>query len=199
MSNHVPDLAGRQAHKTIFASRRGSSQPWNRGRDTRNAARVLSHGGHQAGQQAPDGSSISHDLREFRHQLAAKGLKPATIDQRRLADRGTRSTRDDTRCDAQIGITRRRSSQNSVCSDLDAGSDRSHLGGPEAMERWVFFHYSVFSPRMSGQARIQKDPCRIRTGVGKASGPSQSADYRAHPIESVNHPIRCAMLHPRGR
>jgi hypothetical protein len=28
-------------------------------------------------------SSISHDLSEFRHQLAAKGLESATIDQRR--------------------------------------------------------------------------------------------------------------------
>jgi integrase len=52
-----------------------------RGRDTRNASRVMFHleGTKLAGRLVA-ASSLSDDLSEFRDRLAAKGLKPATID-----------------------------------------------------------------------------------------------------------------------
>jgi hypothetical protein len=67
------------------------------------------------------------------------------------------------------------------------------------MEDGWFFHYSVFSHRMSGQARIQKDPCRIRTGWAKHLGPAKAPTTVPTQLESVNHLIWCAMLDPRGR
>ena len=52
-----------------------------RGRDVRNASRVLSHlAGTRLANKLLTASSLSDDLSEFRDHLAAKGLKPATID-----------------------------------------------------------------------------------------------------------------------
>jgi integrase len=52
-----------------------------RGRDVRNASRVLSHlTGTKLANKLLTASSLSDDLSEFRDHLAAKGLKPATID-----------------------------------------------------------------------------------------------------------------------
>jgi integrase len=52
-----------------------------RGRNTNNAARVLFHlAGTKLANKLVTASSLSDDLSEFRDQLAAKGLKPATID-----------------------------------------------------------------------------------------------------------------------
>jgi len=52
-----------------------------RGRDVRNASRVLSHlAGTRLANKLLTASSLSDDLSEFRDRLAAKGLKPATVD-----------------------------------------------------------------------------------------------------------------------
>ena len=52
-----------------------------RGRDPSNASRVLSHlAGTKLANKLLTASSLSDDLGEFRDQLAAKGLKPVTID-----------------------------------------------------------------------------------------------------------------------
>jgi integrase len=52
-----------------------------RGRDTTNASRVLFHlTGTKLANKLVTASSLSDDLSEFRDRLAAKGLKPATID-----------------------------------------------------------------------------------------------------------------------
>jgi integrase len=57
-----------------------------RGRDLRNASRVLFHlAGTKLANKLITASSLSDDLREFRDQLARKGLKPATIDRINLA------------------------------------------------------------------------------------------------------------------
>jgi integrase len=53
----------------------------NRGHDPKNASRVLFHlSGTQLANKVVTASSLSEDLREFRDELAAKKLKPATID-----------------------------------------------------------------------------------------------------------------------
>jgi len=53
----------------------------NRGRDLRNASRVLFHlAGTKLADRLITASSLADDLSEFRDQLARKGLKPATVD-----------------------------------------------------------------------------------------------------------------------
>jgi integrase len=71
-TNDLSIKAGVERHRTDLEIR---------GRDPANAARVLSHlEGTKLADKLMTASSLSDDLSEFRDSLAAKGLKPATID-----------------------------------------------------------------------------------------------------------------------